>query len=249
MKSLLIGDTSQVSRYFSNNVLKISSRNISAEIYDIFWDKVYILFAEQRTLYSNDLNYKDAFYNVNVNYTLEIINKLKCNNIIFLSTTELWNKCTGPINLNTQWNYIENYYTDSKRIITLELLKRQNVTICYPFNFNSIYRGKEFLFGKIYSSLKNKEKIKVGNLNLNREILHAKYVAKQISDTNKHCIIGSGSLTNIKSFIKDLYELCNLNFEELVEHENKSETKNSFYLSETTGYTYQQKLKDYLDDL
>lgn len=249
MKNLIIGHTSQISYYLPKYFYRISARDIPQEIYEINWDCVYILFAEQRTIFSNDINYKNLFYDVNVDLTLKIINNIKSKKIIFLSTTELWNLCSGAIDIDTSWNFKQNYYTDSKRIISEKLLDRENCYICYPFNFNSSYRNKNFLFGKIFDSLKNKSKIKIGNINLKRELLHTKYVAESILNINEHAIIGSGDLIDVKQFIIDLYNKCNLNFYELVSYDEEKTINNSFYSKNKTEYTYEKLLKDYIDDV
>ena len=250
MKILIIGGSSQLSHYLPNEYIRISSRNIPETIYNENWDKVYILFAEQRTLYSNDIKYKSYFYDINVNKTLEVIKKLHSKQIIFLSTTELWNLCNGPIDLDTKFNFIENYYTDSKFLITNKLKNFDNVVICYPFNFNSSYRNENFLFGKIFKSIKNKTKITVGNINLERELLHAKYVAERLKNINSDEIIGAGRLINIKNFIIDLYNQVNLSYNEYVIDDSKKELNNNkFYYSKITNYSYDKLLKDYYEEL
>ncbi len=249
INNLIIGDTSQISYYLPKDYIRISARNISSEIFNYRWNKVFILFAEQRTIFANNILYKENFYDINYNLTLDIINKINANEILYLSTTELWNKCNGSININTPWNYEENYYTDSKKKITLELQKKENVKIIYPFNFNSSYRSKDFLFGKIFYSIKNNEKIKLGNLNIKRELLHANYVANELKKTTESRIIGSGYTVDIKNFIIDIYNQKNLNFNELVEFKEYEYNKNIFFLDNKTCYTYDVLLKDYLNDL
>jgi nucleoside-diphosphate-sugar epimerase len=90
--SLVIGNTSQLSYYFPDNFEKISSRNIDfTKLCSKKYDKVFLLFAEQRTF----LNESDDFFlKTNFNYTLEVINKFKdiSNKVIIYSTSELWNK-------------------------------------------------------------------------------------------------------------------------------------------------------------
>ena len=57
---LLIGNTSQLSYYFSNDIVKISSRNINADTFEKSWNRVYLCFAEQKTYKNND----DSFYQI-----------------------------------------------------------------------------------------------------------------------------------------------------------------------------------------
>lgn len=252
MKNLIVGNTAQLSNFLDNeSFVKISSRNISNTIFKSKWNEVYLFFAEQRTSLSENAEYKDLFYKINFDYTLEIISKLKCNKVIFLSTTELWNLCNGEISINTPWNYKENYYTDSKMLITKRLLNDEKVKIFFPFNFNSVYREKSFLFGKIFDSIKNKKIISVGDLDINRELMHAKFVAEKIFSLENTDIIGTGSLINIKKFIFDLYKSFNLEYNTYVMEDLKSFKKNTneFFYYKKINYSYQNLLKDYIDDL
>ena len=75
MNNLIIGSTSQLSYYFPSSYDKMSSRNIDfGKIHKNKYNKIYILFAEQRTY----LNESESFFNeINVNYTLSVIDKVK----------------------------------------------------------------------------------------------------------------------------------------------------------------------------
>ena len=66
MKDLLIGNTAQLAHYFPSTIQKISSRNISSDIFLNEWDRVYICFAEQRTFKKED----QLFDQVNFEYCL-----------------------------------------------------------------------------------------------------------------------------------------------------------------------------------
>ena len=106
--SLIIGNTSQLSYYFPNTFEKISSRNIEFDrVCSQQYDKVFLLFAEQRTFLNES---EDFFVKTNVDYTIEVINKFKdiSNKIIIYSTSELWNKYDGCISLKDNYNY--NYF-------------------------------------------------------------------------------------------------------------------------------------------
>ena len=152
--SLVIGNTSQLSYYFPNNFEKISSRDIDfTKLCSKKYDKVFLLFAEQRTF----LNESDDFFiKTNFDYTLEVINKFKdiSNKIIIYSTSELWNKYEGCITLNDKYDYNYSPYIKSKEILCNYINNNRdiynNVIIIYPFNFNSIHRKEGFLFGKIF---------------------------------------------------------------------------------------------------
>ena len=82
LNNLVIGNTSQLSHYFPNDYQKISSRNIDfTKLCSKKYDKVFLLFAEQRTFLNES---EDFFLKTNFDYTLDVINKFKdiSNNII-----------------------------------------------------------------------------------------------------------------------------------------------------------------------
>ena len=162
-QSLLVGDTAQVAQYLSPSIVRISARNIPEWVYKQEWDTVYICFAEQRTIYADTSEYRDLFYDINVKLTLECVRRIKSVKTIVFSTTELWNQVSGAINLQTPYCFRENYYTDSKLKMTQECQKINNVVVVYPFNFNSKYRSENFLFGKIFNSLKKGTAIEIGD--------------------------------------------------------------------------------------
>jgi nucleoside-diphosphate-sugar epimerase len=149
MNNLIIGSTSQLSKYFPENYEKISSRNINVDqIKKGGYDSVYILFAEQRTF----LNEDEKFFNdTNVFLTLKIINQIKnyVKKIVVYSTSELWNNYDGKVFLTDKYDYNYTPYIKSKEILcnTINENKDQyeNVHIIYPFNFNSPYRKDGFL--------------------------------------------------------------------------------------------------------
>ena len=217
-KDLVIGATSQIGRYTSSNNIKIDSSKIDNNIFFEEWNRVYICFAEQRTSLSKDKNFKDTFYDVNVIKTLKIVDNIKAKKIVFLSTTELWNLCEGPISLDTKFNFEQNYYTDSKYKITKKMIERDNVVIAYPYNFNSKFRSKYFLFGKIFHSVNHKQKIEIGNTDFKRELLHAKFVSDKIEKMENDSVIGAGRLVHVGNFIKDIYKSKKLEYNELVKH-------------------------------
>ena len=74
MNSLVIGNTSQLNFYFPNEYERISSRNINLNSIKDKYDTIFLLFAEQRTFLNESLSF---FTDVNVDYTLHIINELK----------------------------------------------------------------------------------------------------------------------------------------------------------------------------
>ena len=250
-KDLIIGHTSQVALYMNPDITRVNSRNIPDWVYEKEWGRVYLCFAEQRTRFASSLEYKQLFYDINVKKTNIIVERIKSEKIIFFSTTELWNHCHGSINLETDYCFNENYYTDSKLQITKKLQLKENVIILYPFNFNSKYRGKSFLFGKIYDSIMNKKKIQIGSTYFYREILHAKYVARQAESAMNSQIIGSGRLVFINDYIKDLYEHAGLSYYDLVrETEDNWRPEYTFWFnSNNCLYPYDKLLKDSLEGI
>ena len=250
--SLIIGNTSQIAKYMPKEMLSISSRHIPDWIYDREWDRVYLCFAEQRTIYASMLEYRDLFYDVNVDLTLQCARNIKSNKTIVFSTTELWNQVPGGINLDTRHCFRENYYTDSKLKMTVECKKIDNVIVAYPFNFNSKYRSENFLFGKVFASLKTGMPIEIGNTYFYREVLHARYVANTITNLEEDAIIGSGRLIHVNDYIRDLYKKANLEYEECVIEnlEHSSFQRPVFWLeSKERLYSYSDLIADSMKDL
>lgn len=251
-RDLIIGSTSQVAQFFNQNTVRCPSRNIDDKIFLENWNRVYVCFAEQRTSLSEQVEFKQFFYDVNFHKTKMVVDKIKAETIIFLSTTELWNLCSGPIDLDVDYNFRQNYYTDSKLMITQELMERENVIIAYPFNFNSKFRSKYFLFGKIYNGIVNKEKIELGNIDFRRDLMHAKYVSKQLEKASKNIIIGTGRLTHVGNFIKDLYRHAGLDYYKYVFHPNVNSQNNrveNWNATISTNYGYNQLILDTITEM
>lgn len=242
---LVLGSSSQLARYFPNNFVKLSSRNIKIDdLKKKQWDTIYVCFAEQRTYLANSSRKEtyDSFWEINYNLVLSVINGLQdyTRKIVYYSTAELWNNCVGEISLSTPFCFHSNLYTDSKYEITSRLSDKKNypkVSIVYPFNFNSIYRNNQYLFGKVISSIVEDKKIEIGDTNFYRELLHASMV---VEDSIKHdkvgedFIVGSGRVTHIEDFIRRLYEYFGKSFESMVErkeHPCSFYRKNIFYSS------------------
>jgi nucleoside-diphosphate-sugar epimerase len=257
MNNLVIGNTSQLSNYFPDNFLKISSRNINyTHILNKNWDRVFICLGESRKFIDN-INLHDE---INFNLTMDIIDKLKLisNKIIIYSTCELWNQYDGPIDLQMKFKFFETPYSNSKHKITDFILKNiekySNVIILYPFNFNSTYRNNDFLFGKIFNSIINKTQVEIGDTYFYRDMIHPSLVVKESINSNSHKIIGSGRLTYVNDFIRDLYKNYNLDYESLViENNNKFneyDRKKEYYLkSDICQYSYSELLKDTINDI
>ncbi len=234
LSNLVIGNTSQLSHYFPNDYEKISSRNIDfATLCSKKYDKVFLLFAEQRTF----LNESDEFFiKTNFDYTLEVINKFKdiSNKVIIYSTSELWNKYDGCVSLSDEYNYNYSPYIKSKEILCNYINHNRdvypNVIIIYPFNFNSVYRKEGFLFGKIFDSILNDKKISIGDINFNRDLTHPKN------------IVGLGELINVQKFIEDIFTKLNKNIIDYIEYDESNNLK-----IKRGGYYSCEKTIDYND--
>jgi hypothetical protein len=255
--NLVIGSTSQLGKYFPDTYTKISSRNIDFNIIENKkWESAYICFAEQRTYLANnaDREIEKQFDDINYIKTKYLIEKLQssCNKIIYYSTAELWNRCYGPISINTPFNFYENHYTATKHKMTIELMdktKYPNVVIIFPFNFNSVFRGNEYLFGKIFNSIINKTTAYIGDIDYYREILHPKMIVNESIDKNnlsKDFIVGSGRLTHVGDFIKKLYLNFNLPLNLLKIDDSKKSIyrQNIFYSSQTNNNCSIEKVLD-----
>lgn len=256
MNNLVIGNTSQISHYFPENYIKISSRNIDFNfLKSIKWDSVYLCFGESKKYSLND----NLYEYVNFTLTINLINNLKeiSEKIVVFSTCELWNKYNGQISINLPFDFFETKYTISKFKVTNEILKNDvypNVKIVYPFNFNSIHRSNDFLFGKIFDSIINKKKIEIGDTYFYRDIIHPKYVVEKSIECKNHTIVGSGRLTFVNDFIRDLYKNFSMDYDEFV-IENLSnyfeyEKRNEYYLnSKSCEFKYEDLLNFTISDI
>jgi nucleoside-diphosphate-sugar epimerase len=243
--NLIIGDTSQLSYFFPNDYIRISARNINFNDFNNKnFNRVYILCAEQRT-FNKDLTEKD-FFDVNVTLTSKIIDFFSpiSKKIIVYGTTELWNMHNGPIDLSTEIMYHYSPYIKSKEILYEKVIENRinkwnNVIILHPFNFNSLHRKEGFLFYKIFNSLINNEKIEIGNININRDIIHTNFLVKKSLYLEYDSMIGSGILTNIQKFISDIFNFYNKKYEDYVIYDNSDYSQhksNEFWLKTDNKY-------------
>lgn len=264
MKNLVIGNTSQLSMYFpsSDDYVAISSRNIDIEkLTSERWNTVHVCFAEQRTYLasSTDSSIRDLFWETNCGKTLSLIDDLKkhAQKIIYYSTAELWNKAFGPIDASMPYCFYENHYTSSKAHTSSVLKdkdKYPNVMVVYPFNFNSVHRKGQYLFGKVFDSISNKKIIEIGDTHFYREMLHPKMVVdatlKFVSQGNLgDTMVGSGRLIYIDDFIKRLYEKFGLNSENYIRRvisEPSKYRQHIFYSSEYNSEYGEDKLLNFL---
>lgn len=234
--NLVLGNTSQLSRYFPDDYIKVSSREMDLNsLKKTKWEAVYICFGEHRTYLTEtaDRKTKDLFWSVNVEKTFDVIENLKdvSNKIVYYSTAELWNNTTGPIELETPFRFYNNIYTDSKRHVS-EILrdktKYHNVSVIYPFNFNSVYRAEEFLFGKIFKSIINNTPVSIGDVHYYRELLHPQMVADASIEILPGVdeIVGSGRVVHVGDFIELLYMCSGLRYNDMV---NADSSRPSIY--------------------
>ena len=254
--NLIIGNTSQLSNYFDDeSFIKISSRDIDYDkILSKDYNKIFLLFAEQRTFIDNN---EDCFYKTNVEYTLEVINKIinHCNEIIVYSTAELWNKYDGPISLDLPYDYNETPYIKSKHILC-DIINdtprlREKIKIIYPFNFNSSYRKEGFLFFKIFNSIISNEKYKIGNINFKRDITHPKIIVNESINSYSDKIVGMGELINVKDFVIDIFDKLQLNVYDYLDFTTTdflSNTRNEYH-SEIKYSSYDELLNLTIEDI
>lgn len=225
--NLIIGASSQLAYYLPSEFIRISSREIDFDFLNRKWDKVFLLFAEQRT-FKEESNFVD----INFELTVRVLDILGTNsNKIFLfSTSELWNMYDGPVNVDLPYKYSSTPYIESKRLlceyINSDREKYHNVVIIYPFNFNSVYRKQGFLFYKIYDSILNKNFYELGNVDFYRDILHASTVVDRTLHAEKDTIIGAGVLINVKKFIEDIYYSLNLDIHKFLRFDNRDYLSN-----------------------
>ncbi len=257
MNNLVIGDTSQLAQFFPNNYIKISARNINYDfLLSMKWDRVFICFGVS----NKNVSDKELYDDINFKLTLDIINKFKfnTNKIVVYSTCELWNKYDGGVDLSMPYNFYDTPYINSKYNLTEYLINNKdeydNVIILFPFNFNSSFRSNDFLFGKIFNSVINKTKIEIGDTYFYRDLIHPSYVVKVSIEANENKLVGSGRLTFVNDFIRDLYKNYNLDYKSLViENNNKFneyDRKKEYYLkSDICQYSYSELLKETINNI
>lgn len=256
MNNLVIGNTSQLSYFFPESFFKISSRNIDIDfIRSKNWSKVFLCFGESRKFIKN----KDLYNEVNINLTIKTIDFLLpfSEKIVVYSTCELWNGYSGKIDLSLPFKFLETDYILSKYLLTEKLKKDEkykNVIIAYPFNFNSTHRNENFLFGKIFNSIISKKMIEIGDTYFYRDMVHPKFVVDQSIIMEKDQIIGSGRLTFVNEFIRDLYSAFDLEYDNFIEEKlhsyNEYDKKNEYYLNSNQNlFSYKQLLDLTINDL
>lgn len=257
--NLVIGSTSQLAKYFPDDYIKISSRNIDFNyLKNNQWDSVYIVFAEQK-IYDLNVDYITPNYINTLNVIESIINN--SNKIVCYGSCMLWEKLIGKININDNPDFNLNCksseYTISKFLL-LNKIKQlraindeyKKVIFMHPFYFNSVHRSSYFLFGKIFDSIINKKKISVDNLNFKRDMISPKFVVEKSIELNSDALMSSGKLFHVKTFVKDLYYLNNMKFDEYVEENNQQPIEKLQIVGNVDwDYSYEKLIKDTQDDI
>ena len=265
MNNLVVGSSSQLAKYFPNSYERISSRNIDLDrLSKSRWDSVYICFAEQRTYLasSKDMNITNLFRDTNLDLTMQVIKAAMpvSRRVIFYSTAELWNNCNGPVDSSLSFDYHGNLYTNTKNEMSRLLQNKDqfpNVSIVYPFNFNSIHRSGNYLFTRIFKSIVNNTKIEIGDVDFYREMLHPSMVVKRCMEKSdsigEDYIVGSGRVIHVGDFIQKLYSHFDMDFNSMVSINTTTPSiyrKNIFYSAEKTEEFFEDKLFDIIvDDL
>lgn len=254
--NLIIGNTSQLSYYFPDDYIRISSRNIDfVELEKTQWDSIYICFSEQR-IYDNDIDYLTPNYY----YTLDVISKLIpiSDKIVVYTSCELWNNYNGAITLDLPPSFKPSHheYTLSKFLLLEEINnlrqiddRYKNIVIIHPFNFNSIHRKDYFLFGKIFDSIINKKQIEIGDTYFYRDICHTKYMVERSIQAKSDEIVGSGKLILINDFIRQLYSSCGLEYDKYVKENRSHEYRKINMIYAHNLIPYDNLLSDTLLDI
>jgi hypothetical protein len=255
-ENLIVGSTSQIAHFFSDDSYeKINSRKIDYTSLDRPWKTVILAFGENR----KNIKELNLYKEVNVDLTIRAVDffSIRSERVVVFSTCELWSKTSGPVDFKTPFEFFQTPYILSKKEMTdriIESGKYKNVDVIFPFNFNSTHRDQNFLFGKIFNSILNEVKIEIGDTYFYRDLIHPNFVASRIMDIKGHQILGSGRLTFVNDFIRDLYKAFNLNYEDFVsenlsgysEYEKKFEY---YYKSEECLYSYETLLADTIKEI
>lgn len=252
-RNLVVGNTSQLSQYFPNDYIKISSRDIDNGIFEQEWDSVYLTFAKQNVFDSEDSD----FFSVNTYYTLDIIERLLLvsNRIVVYTTCEIYQNHYGPISISTEpsfqidssnySNYIQSKYL-LNQMITINRVKDvswNKVVIIHPFNFESIHKNKYFLFGKIVDSIVNETVIDIGDIDFYKDILHTSRMVEQSIKSDGDCVIGSGRLINVRDTVIGIYKHFDMDYNIFVNETPREGNRLKFY------YTKNKLNHNFIDDM
>jgi len=176
-------------------------------------------FGENRT-YLNNLS-QEAFDYINVTQTLKAVERFRhiSDFVVVFGSSELWSRCTGPINVETPISYFNNPYTRSKHRLVTSIREKsyRNVHLIHPFNFNTRYRTGDFLFGKIYGSILTRSRVVLGDTYFYRDLVTASDIVNScINPSVSECIVGSGRLFHVNEVIRELYRSVGLEYDDYV---------------------------------
>lgn len=237
MSTLIIGNRSQLSYYLPKEYSRIPSRDIDYKyIRSRKWDRIYLTFAEQRTYLNETL---DFYTRINVEYTLDVLAKVRdhTRQVVLFLTAELWNEYTGAVEFGMKMKHLDTPYILSKRMLYERVKDDPKVVMIFPFNFNSPHRDPNYLWGKIIYSLTERKVVEVDCIDFSRDMIHPTSLASEIIKTEKHRIIGSGYLHNIRSLALDLFTLKNLDMDQYIKvRYNKCEDKAYYNMEKISNY-------------
>jgi len=180
------------------------------------------VFGENRTFLPPTEANKQFFQHVNIELCVQAAQRVRdrCKRAVFFGTAELWSKCHGAVYPHTRENAFDSLYVYSKSIMRDKLmqLNLQETRIVHPFNFNSMHRKGDYLFGKVFKSIANREKITIFDTYFARDIVSPVHVVKTALDPTlpQEILVGSGKSTQINYLIREMYSAAALQFEDFV---------------------------------
>lgn len=219
MQNLVVGGTSQLARYFPEEYTRVSSRGFDARsLGGARFDTAYLCFGEQRTYLQESM---DFYSEVNVEYTMKVVDSVLglCGRIVVYATADLWNAVDGCVAAGDPYKYRHSNYIKSKETLCGRLRGGsgyEKVVIVYPFNFNSVFRGGGFLFGKVFDSLARGVRTTIGDVDFERDMIHPSVVARESMRAEVDTVVGSGEAYNVGGFIRDLFGARGMNFDDYV---------------------------------
>lgn len=248
--SLIVGSTSQLSNYFPNYYDRISSRECFDDIKNKYWDTVYLCFGDNKTYLSDsrDSAVVNSFYKINYELTMKAVDIFTplARRVVVYSTAELWNECSGAVNVETPFRFSPSYYTVSKYNLSVRLKDKKeypNVSVIYPFNFNGVNRKGDFLFGKVFDSILNNKHIVLGDTYYYRDLSHPSLLARESrmswSDVGKDFVVGSGRVVFVNDLIRSLYSEFDMKYDDYVEEKISSHAhyRTHIYYSNNSNYS------------
>ncbi len=165
--------------------------------------------------------------------------------IFFAGSSEIFGNQNSPVSLDSNVDPKSPYAISKNASQHLVTLYRESYDLKAMtgilFNHESQYRDKRFITqkiiqGAIRSLIDKNHKIKIGNINIERDWGWAEeYVeAMQLitrADNISDYIVCTGKKTSLKNFIKKVYEKINLNWTEHVEIDKKLFRPNDISIS------------------